>query len=90
MRKRLWQLHSWLGLIAGLGLLVIGLTGSLLVFHDELESLVNRSAIRIEPTTSGRLPLDTLFAESRRQLPDHIIAGWTLRTPDESVYADVL
>lgn len=90
MRKRLWQLHSWLGLIAGLGLLVIGLTGSLLVFHDELESVLNPTFIRVEPADHGRLPFDMLFTESRRQLPDHIVAGWSVRTPAEATYADVL
>lgn len=76
MRKRLWQIHSWLGLITGLGLLVIGLTGSLLVFHEELETLVNPELVRVEPTATGRLPLDILLAEAQRQLPDHEITGW--------------
>lgn len=76
MRKRLWQIHSWLGLITGLGLLVIGLTGSLLVFHEELEMLVNPELVRVEPTATGRLPLDTLLVEAQRQLPDHEITGW--------------
>lgn len=90
MRKRLWQLHSWLGLLAGLGLLVIGLTGSLLVFHDELEILVNPTLIRVEPSAAGRLPLDRLLAEANRQLSGYEITGWTLREPAEARYADVL
>ena len=49
MRKRLWQLHSWIGLLAGLGLLVIGLSASLLVFHEELEALFNRALVHVEP-----------------------------------------
>lgn len=76
MRKRLWQLHSWLGLIAGLGLLVIGLTGSLLVFHEELEALFNPELVRVEPAPAGRHPLDTLLAHAQRQLPDHEVTGW--------------
>ena len=64
MRKRLWQLHSWLGLLAGLGLLVIGATGSMLVFRDELEALVDPALVRVVPPSpdTARLPLDTLFA----------------------------
>jgi len=76
MRKRLWQLHSWLGLIAGIGLLVIGLTGSVLVFHEELEALLNPALVRVEPLPAGRLPLDPLLAHAQRQLPDHEITGW--------------
>jgi uncharacterized iron-regulated membrane protein len=76
VRKRLWQLHSWLGLVAGLGLLVIGLTGSLLVFREELETLFNRELVRVETSASGRLNLDTLLARAQRQLPDHEVTGW--------------
>ncbi|WP_415908744.1 PepSY-associated TM helix domain-containing protein [Oleiharenicola sp. Vm1] len=89
MRKRLWQLHSWLGLAAGLGLLVIGLSGSLLVFHEELEALFNRELVRVEPTPAGRRPLDALLADAQRQLPEHEITGW-LPQWDEPRHADVL
>lgn len=89
MRKRLWQLHSWLGLAAGLGLLVIGLSGSLLIFHEELEALFNRELVRITPAPAGRLPLDTLLAHAQRQLPEHEITGW-LPQWDAADRADVL
>jgi len=93
MRKRLWQLHSWLGLVAGLGLLVIGLSGSLLVFHEELELAFNPETVRVGPTgdeaPSPRLPLDTLLAHAQRQLPEHEITGWLPRW-DEPDAADVL
>ena len=36
MRRFLFYLHSWMGLIAGLCLIVIGLTGSALVFRQEM------------------------------------------------------
>lgn len=90
VRKRLWQLHSWLGLIAGLGLLVIGLTGSLLVLRDSLEALINPGVIRVEPSANGRLPLDALLADANRQLPGYEITGWTVRETNEANYADVL
>lgn len=90
MRKRLWQFHSWLGLLAGLGLLVIGLTGSVLMFHDELETLLNPELVRVEPASSGRLPSATLLVEANRQLPGHEVAGWLLRGKDEAHLADLL
>lgn len=90
MRKRLWQLHSWLGLVAGLGLLVIGLTGSLLVFRDQVESFFNPSLIRVATPDAPRLPLDTLLARAQTQLPSHEITGWTLRESAERDYADFL
>jgi uncharacterized iron-regulated membrane protein len=89
MRKRLWQLHSWLGLIAGLALLVIGITGSLLVFREELETLFNRELVRVEQTAQGRLPLDTLLAHAERQLPEYEVTGWVLQN-DKPHLADIV
>lgn len=48
VRRALFQVHLWAGLIAGLYIIVIGLSGSILVFHDELQAL-SRSAARGEP-----------------------------------------
>lgn len=90
MRKRIWQLHSWLGLFAGLGLVVIGLTGSILMFHDEIETLINPGIARVEPAPSGRLPASELLALVSRELPDHEVAGWLFRQPDEAHLADLL
>ena len=89
MRKRLWQIHAWLGLTAGLGLLVIGTTGSLLVFHDELEALFNPESIRVEPTPTGRLPFDTLRNRAQHQLSEYEITGWLTRY-DATSTADLL
>lgn len=89
MRKRLWQFHSWLGLVAGLGLIVIGLTGSLLVFHDDIEAWLNPEIISVTPTPAGRLPASALLAAANRQLPGHEVAGWLYQL-DEPGQADLL
>jgi uncharacterized iron-regulated membrane protein len=78
-RKRLWQLHSWMGLIAGLGLLVIGVTGSLLVFRQEIEMLVHRDLVSITPAPAGRLSFDALLDRAQEQLPEHEVAGWEIQ-----------
>lgn len=78
MRFSLWKFHSWLGLIAGLGLIVIGLTGSVLIFHKEIEVALNPAIIRVEPAPAGRLPLVQLVAAANTALPDYEIAGWIL------------
>ena len=47
-----FYLHRYLGLVVGLILIVVGLTGSLLVFHGEIESfLVGRQFGRTVPQT---------------------------------------
>lgn len=37
--KRIYKVHQWSGLIAGLFILMLGITGSVLTFHQELEAL---------------------------------------------------
>jgi len=90
MRRRLWQLHSWFGLIAGLGLLVIGATGSLLVFHDEIEAWLHPEYMVVAATPAGRLAPDALLAAAHRALPDYEVTGWLVRGADEAGYADAL
>lgn len=80
MKKRLWQIHSVLGLIAGLGLLVIGLTGSLLVFRNEIDALVAPDIMRVEPTAAGRLPWKALASAAERAWPEHHVTGFGPRT----------
>ncbi len=79
MRKRLWQLHAWLGLVAGLGLLLVGLSGSLLVFHVELAALFSPARHVVDPSPNPRLPLDIALRRIEAQLPDHELTGWQLQ-----------
>ncbi|WP_075090391.1 PepSY domain-containing protein [Verrucomicrobium spinosum] len=80
MRKRLWMLHSWMGLVSGLGLLLIGLTGSLLVFRTELEVLLKAPAaeekVVVNPDVRARLDYDTLFQKVRQQMPGREVVAW--------------
>lgn len=76
MKKVLWQVHSLLGLIAGLGLLVIGVTGSLLVFRDEIDSLVAPALMRVEPSAAGRLSWAELLTAAHQAWPAHEIVGF--------------
>lgn len=87
MTKRLWKIHSWLGLISGIALLVIGITGSLLVFRNELDLLVNPDYVRMDLAAGERKPLDELVTRVRATLPNHEVTGWLL--PRETDLADL-
>ncbi len=65
-----------MGLIAGIGLLIMGLTGSLLVFPDELDAVSEPSLFRVQATSSPRLALDTLLAGVAKALPDYELSSW--------------
>src|SRR5918912_572989 len=49
MGKVLLKLHTYVGLSIGLLLALIGLTGSLIVFGDELDAWLNPGILRVEP-----------------------------------------
>ncbi|GAA5481135.1 hypothetical protein Hsar01_00342 [Haloferula sargassicola] len=70
------------GLLAGLGLLVIGLSGSLLVFHEEIDGLLRPAETRVEPTPEGRRSLNELVAAVEAELPDHAVTGWHFHRDD--------
>lgn len=80
MKKLLWQLHSWLGLLCGVGLVVVGLSGSFLVVEDEFDAWRRPEVYRATPTPAGRLSLDALFNAAQRALPGWTINDWDVLT----------
>ncbi|MFO0774695.1 MAG: PepSY-associated TM helix domain-containing protein [Nitrospiraceae bacterium] len=71
-RSRWAAVHRWLGLTAGALLVLIGLTGSLLVFHLEIDEWLNPELLRVTPLPGGEaryLPFDELEQAARRALP---------------------
>ena len=78
MNKNLFKLHSWMALAAFVPLLVICVTGSILVFKHEIDALLIEDRVRVNPTESGRLSLDTLAASVNSNFPDYEIVGWAL------------
>jgi len=60
--KFIGTLHLWLGLASGLVIIVIGLTGAIYVFTDEIKPLVYRDRLFIQPENKPKLPLSQLLA----------------------------
>ncbi|MGQ0591201.1 MAG: PepSY-associated TM helix domain-containing protein [Gammaproteobacteria bacterium] len=53
-RRKLWlQVHLWLGLILGLFLSVFGITGSILVFYQEIDEWLNPDLLTVAPPAAG-------------------------------------
>jgi len=77
-KQTIWRLHSVLGLTAGLGLLVIGLTGSILMFSSEIDGLLLPDVVETAVAPGGRLPMDTLVEKAATAHPDLVITGWEI------------
>lgn len=72
--RRFWlNLHLWLGLILGLWLSLIGLTGSLLVFYHELEEILHPRTFAVAPQPGGEeafKSLDEVHTAIRDGMPE--------------------
>lgn len=85
LRKWLWKLHSVMGLIAAVGLLLIGLSGTLLVLHEDIDRWLFPESTRVEHVRStGKLPWSQRVKAVEQALPGHAITGWAFHLEDAS------
>lgn len=65
LRNRVFSLHRYLGLAVGLVLVLVGLTGSLLVFHNEIDRVMINMQIEkiVTPTNPTPLAMDDLVTK---------------------------
>jgi uncharacterized iron-regulated membrane protein len=84
-RRAVFQIHLWSGLGAGLYLLLISVTGSLLVYRIELHKLFSRPPITV--TVSGeRLNDEQLKAAAARAYPNYTVTNiWPPKRPEQAV-----
>ncbi len=80
LRKRWLLAHRYLGLTAGALLVVIGLTGSILVFHLQADEWLHPHLIRVAPQPGGSAayrPVDEIAAAALRIMPQggHLVFG---------------
>lgn len=78
MRRTLHKWHGWLGIIFMIPFLLICLTGSILVFKKEIDSLLLPNVATLQPSSVERLPLDSLKNELNQQLPNFEIGSWEI------------
>ncbi|MDR7211854.1 PepSY-associated TM helix domain-containing protein [Flavobacterium piscis] len=58
MKKNIRKLHLWLGLASGLVVFVVALTGSLLVFEDEIEQFINPEFYTVSTVGKSKKTID--------------------------------
>jgi uncharacterized iron-regulated membrane protein len=70
--KKVYKIHQWSGLIAGIFIFIMGLSGAVLVWHEDLEALEHRSRWQVE----NRQPvsIDKAYQTLSRQYPN-----WEIR-----------
>src|SRR4051812_6357658 len=84
LRRSLLTLHQWVGLAAGLFLIVISISGSALVFENEIDRALNRSTSFVAPGPRP-LPIETLIARVAAAYPGDQIGGVRIgEAPDQA------
>jgi uncharacterized iron-regulated membrane protein len=70
-----FSLHSWLGLISGVFLLLLGLSGSALVFREEIDHLCNAKLLQVSPERQV-LSLDSIYRKIGHGHPNLAGIAW--------------
>lgn len=72
-RRKLWlDVHLWLGLALGLFLSIFGITGSILVFHAEINEWLNPKLLTVNVPEVNPVfqPLAEIFQAGKAAMPD--------------------
>ena len=74
-RVLVFSIHSWLGLITGLFLLLLGISGSGLVFLKEIDQAVHADLLTVNPRGKP-LPLDSFYRKITSSHPNLKGIAW--------------
>lgn len=87
-RKLVFWLHLIAGVIAGIVILIMSVTGAILAFQPNIEAFAERTARRVEPPTDGtsRLDAKTMLERAQTARPDLKPTGLTVQS-DQSAAA---
>ncbi len=71
LKKSILWIHKWLGLITGVVVFLVSLSGAIYTFHDELKLLVYPDKYFVQPPASEAtpLPLTELLQRAKEALP---------------------
>ncbi len=87
LSKTLAWIHLWPSLVSAVILIFVCLTGTIIVYCDEIIDFVNRDALYAASATGEKLPTETLLANFRETYPDRRNPGYmvTYRDPARTV-----
>jgi hypothetical protein len=86
-KKPIGLLHLWLGLASGLVVFILGLTGCIYAFEDEIREHVYHERLYITPEHKARLPVSTLLGRAQKQLKNRYLLKMTeVTNPADRTY----
>ncbi|WP_428665055.1 PepSY-associated TM helix domain-containing protein [Runella sp.] len=75
LSRQLFTIHSWFGLVTGVFLLMLGVSGSLLIFKEELDHLMYHDLLTVKPQETP-LTLDSLYKIAVKHYPNLDGLAW--------------
>lgn len=85
LRRRLLYAHRWLGIILGVYFVMLGITGSLLVFAREIDRALNPELLTAPPRGEQQ-PLSAIVDTFRREYPDRPMSYVNYPLPPNGVF----
>lgn len=79
LREVWFQLHWFVGITAGTLLAVIGLTGAILAFEDEIVAAINPGVFSVAPEQTPLLGPEQILQAARQARPDERVASLTFK-----------
>jgi len=76
MRKKLHLWHRYLGLLVAIPIIIISLTGSILVFKDEVDNFMIPELVEVNAEPGTRLNYDKLMNLLNSKLPNYEVGSW--------------
>jgi len=83
-RRFFFWLHKWLGLLTGLIVVIVSLTGCIYVFTEELKEMFYKDRLFIQPQTEQALPLSMLKEKAQQALGESYKISRSEIYPDRS------
>ncbi|QXU42868.1 PepSY domain-containing protein [Pedobacter sp. D749] len=65
LRKRLIAIHLWIGLLSGFVVMILGLTGCILVFVDEIKPLVYADRMHVSSASGEPLSMNVMVQKAQ-------------------------
>jgi uncharacterized iron-regulated membrane protein len=89
LRKLLLNLHLWAGLVAAIFLLLLGFTGSIMVFEDEIDRALNAKLTRVTPG-ERRLTLTEMKSRLEGNYPGRTVIGFSISPRNDIAFGAAL
>lgn len=84
LKKSLFQLHWFFGITAGLVLALMGITGAIWSFQDELLQAFNPDVLNVEVRPEGVLPMPELVKRIEAEQGDKVAMLWVQTQSDKA------